>query len=93
MAMELPVVSTNCDGVMDIMVDGVTGIMVPPKDPRALAAGLERMLKDPGLRRRYGTAGRVRVLKRFDQSAQTDRLEQIYAGLIGEARHPDAPVR
>ena len=42
MAMERPVVSTNCDGVLDIVVDGVTGLTVPPKDPVRLAAAIEQ---------------------------------------------------
>jgi glycosyltransferase involved in cell wall biosynthesis len=93
MAMERPVVSTNCDGVVDIVVDGVTGLTVPPKDPVALAAATERMLADGTLRERSGKAGRQRVLELFDQEKQIDRLESIYAELMAEARAPEAPSR
>jgi glycosyltransferase involved in cell wall biosynthesis len=93
MAMERPVVSTNCDGVLDIVVDGVTGLTVPPKDPVALAAAIERMLADGALRERSGKAGRQRVLELFDQEKQIDRLESLYAELMAEARAPGAPSR
>jgi glycosyltransferase involved in cell wall biosynthesis len=93
MAMERPVVSTNCDGVLDIVVDGVTGLTVPPKDPVALAAAIERMLADGTLRDRSGKAGRQRVLEMFDQEKQIDRLESIYAELIEATRPPAAPSR
>jgi len=82
MAIELPVVSTNCDGILDIVVDGETGIMVPPKDAEALARGLSRLLDDPGLRKRMGEAARRRVVALFDQQKQLDRLEQIYADVL-----------
>jgi glycosyltransferase involved in cell wall biosynthesis len=93
MAMERPVVSTNCDGVVDIVVDGLTGLTVPPKDPVALAAAVEKMLADGALRERSGKAGRRRVLELFDQEKQIDRLESLYAELMAVARAPEAPSR
>lgn len=80
--MERPVVSTNCDGVLDIVVDGETGILVRPKKPEELAAGLERLMRDADLRLSMGREGRKRVLTHFDQERQTDRLEAIYASLV-----------
>lgn len=78
MAMEKPVVSTNCDGVLDIMVQGETGLMVPPRDAKALAGALRQLLDDPSLRARMGPAARRRVTELFDQQRQLDRLEKIY---------------
>jgi glycosyltransferase involved in cell wall biosynthesis len=86
MAMGLPVVSTNCDGVLDIVVDGVTGLLVNPRMPAELAAGLRRLIDDPGLRLQMGSAGRARVLEHFDRRAHLDRIEQIYAELLTQAR-------
>ncbi len=86
MAMELPVVSTNCDGVLDIVVEGETGLYVPPRDSRALASALLRLIDDPDLRRRLGLAGRKRVLELFDRRNQIDRLENIYSEVLAE--HP-----
>ena len=82
MAMARPVVSSNCDGVLDIVVDGETGIMVPPRDPEALAGALRVLLKDPSLRARMGNAGRARVLVRFEKRRLFDELLGIYASLL-----------
>jgi glycosyltransferase involved in cell wall biosynthesis len=82
MAMERPVVSTNCDGVLDIMVDGETGLMVPPQNAHAFADALARLLEDPSLRTRMGSAARRRVATLFDQQRQLDRLEEIYRSVL-----------
>jgi glycosyltransferase involved in cell wall biosynthesis len=82
MAVGVPAVSTNCDGVLDIMVEGETGLMVPPKNADALARALRRLLKDAPARERMGSAARRRVVTLFDQHKQIDRLEQIYADVL-----------
>jgi glycosyltransferase involved in cell wall biosynthesis len=84
MAMERPVVSSDCDGVLDIVVDGETGITAPARDPETFAGGLERLLRDERLRGRMGEAGRRRVLALFDQAKQIDRLEGIYRDVLNE---------
>jgi glycosyltransferase involved in cell wall biosynthesis len=58
MAAGLPVITTAVGGVPEIVVDGVTGMLVPPHAPRALADMIERVAADPGLRVRLGTAAR-----------------------------------
>ncbi|MFI5370969.1 MAG: glycosyltransferase [Candidatus Eisenbacteria bacterium] len=90
MAMELPVVSTNCDGVLDIVVDGETGLFVPPRDGAALAAGLARLIADPLARARMGRAGRRRVLERFDEDHQTLAIERFYDTALGRTPLPVA---
>jgi glycosyltransferase involved in cell wall biosynthesis len=82
MAVGLPAVSTNCDGVLDIMVEGETGLMVPPKNAEALARGLRTLLEDSAARTRMGFAARRRVVELFDQRKQIDRLEEIYADVL-----------
>lgn len=82
MAMQRAVVATNCDGVVDIVVDGETGIMVPPKDGKRLAEGMDRLLQDAPLRTRMGAAGRKRVEQMFDQAKQIDRIEALYDELL-----------
>jgi glycosyltransferase involved in cell wall biosynthesis len=82
MAMELPVVSTNCDGVLDIVVDGVTGTYVHPGRPEELAAGLRHIIDHPEAGRQMGRAGRRRVLELFDRRAHLERIEEIYAELL-----------
>ncbi len=84
MAMELPVVSTDCDGVLDIVVNGETGFYVPPRHAPELAAALLKLIDSPETRRRMGKAGRARVLEKFDQQKQIDALVEIYRGLLPE---------
>lgn len=82
MAMELPVVSTNCDGVLDIVVNGETGLYVPPRNAPELGAALLRLIDSPETRRRMGKAGRARVLEKFDQQKQITALVEIYRSLL-----------
>lgn len=94
MAMERAVVSTNCDGVLDIVVDGVTGLYVNPRNPAQLAAAIEKLGADPELRARMGKAGRERVEAMFDQRNQIRRIEDIYYELLGLPVHlkPSQPL-
>src|SRR5256885_11088321 len=66
MAAGLPVVATNVGGVAKSVVDGETGLLVPPGDSGALAAALDRLLTDDALRLRLGAAGRERARPHFD---------------------------
>ena len=86
MAMAKPVVSTNCDGVVDIVVHGITGLQVPPKNSQALAQGLLKLIRDPALSKKFGEAGRQRVEEMFDEEKQTAKLIQRYEEII-EALH------
>ncbi len=65
MAFGLPVVATRAGGLPEVVEDGVTGLLVPPGDPQALADAIRRLLADPELRRRMGQAGRERVVAEF----------------------------
>lgn len=82
MAMGRPVVSTNCDGVLDIVVDGETGIYVHPRNGKELAEALARLIEDSSLRESMGKAGRKRVEELFDQRKQLNKLEGIYYELL-----------
>ncbi len=62
MAAELPVVACRVAAIPEVVQDGVTGLLVPPRDPAALAAEIERLIADPELARRLGREGRRRVL-------------------------------
>src|SRR5204863_8679542 len=61
MAASRPIVATTAGGIPEIVEDGVTGLLVPPRDHGALAAAIVRMLKDDAARRRLGDAGFARV--------------------------------
>jgi glycosyltransferase involved in cell wall biosynthesis len=83
MAHGKPVVATAVGGLLDLVVDGETGLRVPPCDPAALRAALERLLADPALRRRLGAAGRERARERFSWDAATDATLAAYADVLG----------
>ncbi len=74
----LPVVATDVGGIPEIVVDGETGLLVPPEDPASLAKALERLIGDPGLRSRLGAAGRLRIEELYRWDRCVDRMEQVY---------------
>jgi glycosyltransferase involved in cell wall biosynthesis len=78
MAHGRPVVATSVGGLRDLVVDGETGLVVPPRDADALRSALERLLGDVELRRRLGAAGRERARERFSWDAVTDRTVAAY---------------
>jgi glycosyltransferase involved in cell wall biosynthesis len=81
-AMQLPVVATQIPGCIDSVENGVTGILVPPRNIDALVDGLRTYLKDPELRCQHGQAGRDRVLQKFRQEAIWEALYQEYKQLL-----------
>lgn len=76
-----PIVTTDVAGCRDVVQPGVNGLLVPPGDPRALADALETLVRDPGLRARFGRAGRRIALERFDQRVIIPRMLAIYRSL------------
>ena len=83
MAFARPVVASAVGGLLDLVVDGETGLQVPPRDVRALRDALERLLADADLRRRLGEAGRARVQERFSWPAVTDATIAAYEDARG----------
>ena len=81
-AMELPVVATAVAGCVEAVRDGVTGTLVPPRNPAALAVALRRYVSEPALRARHGAAGRRRVLAEFRQEAIWEALANEYRRLL-----------
>jgi glycosyltransferase involved in cell wall biosynthesis len=75
-----PAVATRVGGVADVVQDGKTGLLVPPRDPRAVAAGVSALLDDPGRARAFGEAARREASSRF----RIERLADDLAGLYGE---------
>jgi glycosyltransferase involved in cell wall biosynthesis len=78
MAHGRPVVATAVGGLLDAVEDGVTGLRVPPRDPRALRAAIERLRGDADLRRRLGTAARKAARERFSWDAATQATLAAY---------------
>ncbi|HFE51945.1 MAG TPA: glycosyltransferase family 1 protein, partial [Bacteroidetes bacterium] len=82
MAAARPVVATNVSSIPEIVVNGETGLLVPPGQPEALAEALRRVLTDPALARRFGEAGRRRVLDKFTVDRMTDEWERLLLDLV-----------
>jgi len=83
MAYGRPVVASAVGGLLDAVEDGVTGILVPPRDPAALRTALERILADADLRRRLGAAARERAQERFSWDAATQATIAAYREALG----------
>ncbi|MFQ5802588.1 MAG: glycosyltransferase [Candidatus Methylomirabilales bacterium] len=86
MAMGKAVIATNVGGNAEAVVDGVTGIIVPPNDPEALWQAIFRLYKDAGLRGRMGRRGRERVEEKFPFARMIRQMEELYLRLCGEAK-------
>ena len=86
MAAGLPVVATDVGDVKRAVVDGVTGHVVPVRDPEKLADALEPLLTDPLLRRHMGKAGRERVVELFSSEVTDARVSALYDELAPTAR-------
>ncbi len=84
MAMKLPVVASKSDGVLDIVVGGETGLLVPPKDSTSLAEALTRLIEDPEMRENMGRAGRARAERMFSRESLGKTLLQIYENVLDE---------
>jgi glycosyltransferase involved in cell wall biosynthesis len=78
MAHGRPVVASAVGGLLDAVEDGVTGLLVPPRDPLALRAAIERALGDAAFRRSAGDAARVRARERWSWGEATAALVAAY---------------
>ena len=88
MAASLPVIASRVGGLPEAIVDGESGILVPPDDAAALAHAIARLAADPALRARFGAAGAARVRARFSMAAMAEATLAVYRRVHGpEARH------
>jgi len=87
-AMRLPVVCSDAGGLPENVADGVTGIVVPRRDPEATADALARLAADPALRERMGRAGRARVESRFRLADQIAAFGALYERVLAAAPVP-----
>ena len=78
MSLGLPVIATNIGGSLDQVVDGVTGFLVPPANPEALAEAIETLMKNPELRQQMGAAAVERLHKNFSLAEMTKKIERIF---------------
>ncbi|HEV8420311.1 MAG TPA: glycosyltransferase family 4 protein, partial [Actinomycetota bacterium] len=84
-AMELPVVASDIRGCREAVVDGLTGLLVEPRDPRALATAISSLVDDAEERKRMGKAGRQHVVTEFDAELVLDRLSDFYRRVVPAA--------
>ena len=82
-ATAVPVVATRVGGLPEVVIEGVTGLLVPVDDVEATAAAFVRLAHDPDLRAALGSAGRVFVLNTFDEHRTIRTLVDTYAQLLG----------
>jgi len=82
MLTELPVIATSVGGNPEAVLDGYTGLLVPPRDPSAVGEAILRLALDPDLRRRLGHAGLDRVRQEFSIEACVDAHDKLYKELL-----------
>ena len=86
LAVETPVVATDLEGMPELIADGETGLLVPPRNPEALAQAILRMLENPPRAKAMARAGRKRVEAQFSLTAKLDHTEALYTRLVDEER-------
>lgn len=86
MALGKPVVATRVGGLPDVVLDGETGLLVPPADPEALAAAVSRLLRDPALASQLGEAG----ARRADEHFTVERMVREYLAVFEGLASPSA---
>lgn len=84
MAMRLPVVATSVSGIGELISDGVSGRLVAPNDPAALAAVLAELLDDPAQRQRLAAEGAATVARMFDREVNIEELAALFRGGAGQ---------
>ena len=82
MCVGLPIVGSDVSAVPEVVVNGETGILVPPGEEQPLAAAMVRVAGDAGLRQRLGAAGRERVARVFNLDRMVDETLAIYDELL-----------
>jgi glycosyltransferase involved in cell wall biosynthesis len=84
MACGIPVVSTTAGAITEAVDAGATGLIVPPRDPAALAEALARLRDDPALRERFGTAAHARAMRDFSIVRMLDGMEALFRSVAGK---------
>ncbi len=90
LAVETPVVGTKVEGIPELVVDGETGLLVPPRNPEALAQAILRMIENPTRAKAMARAGRKRVEAQFSTVVKVRRTEAFYERLLARSRRAHA---
>ena len=89
MALRKPVVATDGGGTQELVVDGETGFLVPPKNPNALAAKIEYLLDRPEIARHMGEAGEARLRRKFSTARMVEETVNLYKLAVANAQGAD----
>jgi len=81
MVLGKPVIATKVGGIVDVVDDGKTGILVPPNDSNALAGAIVRLLSDDDLRKKMGKAGKEKIDAKFSAQTMVSQIEKVYEEL------------
>jgi glycosyltransferase involved in cell wall biosynthesis len=87
MALGVAVVATGVSGVLELVEDGQTGLLVPLRDPIALARALNELLADPDRRRLLGNEAERTIRSRYDPDAWVAAVEQVYGDAVRDFSH------
>lgn len=82
MSFSKPIVASRVGGLQEVVVDGVTGILVPPGDPGKLAESVTRMLQNPDMCQKMGNLGYKRLITSFSTGQVVPKIENIYESII-----------
>ncbi len=88
LAVETPVVGTNLEGIPELVADGETGLLVPPRNREALAQAILRMIENPTRAKAMARAGRKRVETQFSTAVKVRRTEALYERLLATREAP-----
>jgi len=88
MSYGIPAIASRVGGIPDIIEDGVSGLLVPPADPQALADAIERLARDPAYAKRLADAGRERLRTHFSWEVITAKWDAVYSAV--SASRPSA---
>ena len=82
MASEVPVIATDVDGIKEVVIDGECGVLVPPKNPEAIANSVTRLIENPQLTKKIVEKGLIRA-QLFDVQEHVMKLDSLYTNLLG----------
>jgi glycosyltransferase involved in cell wall biosynthesis len=85
LACERPVIGTDLEGIPELIIDGETGLLIPPRDPASLALAVHRVMAEPAWAHTLARAGRKRVEAHFSLRAKLDATEALYRRLVAGA--------
>ena len=86
MATEKPVVATDIGGIPEVIKNGETGYLVPPRNPEALAQAIIKLLQNPAKAKAMGKQGRIRFKEKFTKKRMLSGVENLYEALINQKR-------